>query len=60
MIKYRVIQTVVKCLFDNLTEEEASYALANLIGRGEEDCSVESYEWIPSESKRMGRDPDLH
>ena len=60
MIKYRVIQTAVKCLFDNLTEEEASYTLGNLIGAGEEGCSVESYEWIPSESKRLGRDHDLH
>ena len=50
----------MKCLFDNLTEEEASYTLGNLIGAGEEGCSVESYEWIPSESKRLGRDPDLH
>lgn len=48
------------CIFDNLTEEQASYALANLIDKGEEGCSIETYEWLPSESKRLGRDPDLH
>ena len=60
MIKFRVIQTSVDCIFDNLTEEQASYALANLIDKGEEGCSIETYEWLPSESKRLGRDPDLH
>ena len=60
MIKYRVIPSSVICLFDNLTEDQSSYALAHLIDKGEEGCSIETSECLPSESKRLGRDPDLH
>jgi len=60
MLRYRVIQTKIDCLFDNLTEEEASYALANLIEGGQEGCTIESYHWFHPEGKRLGRDPDLH
>jgi hypothetical protein len=60
MQKYRVVKTNVECLFDNLTEDEANYALANLIDLGNIGCSVEKYDWIAPEGKRLGRDPDLH
>ena len=60
MQKYRVVKTNVECLFDNLTEDEANYALANLMDVGTTGCSIEKYDWIPPEAKRLGRDPDLH
>jgi len=60
MQKYRVIKTNVECLFDNLTIEEAEYALANLLDLGTKGCSIEKYEYLTSEGKRLGRDPDLH
>jgi len=60
MQKYRVIKTNVECLFDNLTIEEAEYALGNLVDSGAIGCSVECYEWVSPEGKRLGRDPDLH
>ena len=50
----------MECLFDNLTEDEANYALANLMDAGTTGCSVEKYDWIAPEGKRLGRDPDLH
>jgi hypothetical protein len=34
MLRYRVIKTNVEVLFSNLSEEEASYALANLEDTG--------------------------
>jgi hypothetical protein len=70
MQKYRVVKTnvggafrnrlITECLFDNLSEDEANYALANLIDLGNIGCSVEKYDWIAPEFKRLGRDPDLH
>tara|TARA_R110000737_G_scaffold165516_1_gene192928 strand:- start:141 stop:323 length:183 start_codon:yes stop_codon:yes gene_type:complete len=60
MQKYRVIKTNVECLFDNLTIEEAEYALANLEDTGTTGCSIEKYVYLTSEGKRLGRDPDLH
>jgi len=60
MLRYRVIKTNVEVLFSNLSEEEASYALGNLVDSGQLDCSVESYEHESAEGKRLGRDPDLH
>jgi len=60
MLRYRVIHTNVECLFDNLTEEEATYALANVIDAGKEGCTIERYEVPSPEAKRLGRDPDLH
>ena len=60
MQKYRVVKTNVECLFDNLTVDEANYALANLMDAGTTGCSVEKYDWIAPEGKRLGRDPDLH
>ena len=60
MQKYRVVKTNVECLYDNLTEDEANYALANLVDLGNFGCSIEKYDWSPPEAKRLGRDPDLH
>jgi hypothetical protein len=60
MQKYRVVKTNVECLYDNLTEDEANYALANLVDLGNFGCSIEKYDWSSPEAKRLGRDPDLH
>jgi hypothetical protein len=60
MLRYRVIKTNVEVLFSNLSEEEASYALANLEDTGTKGCSIEKYEYLTSEGKRLGRDPDFH
>ena len=40
MQKYRVVKTNVECLYDNLTEDEANYALANLVDLGNFGCSI--------------------
>jgi hypothetical protein len=60
MIKYRVVETTREIVFECLSYDEAHVCLANMLDSGRTDVTVEEYEWLPQEAKRLGRDPDLH
>jgi hypothetical protein len=58
MIRYRITQKNIIC--DGMTEEEARDALMQIKdSRPSEIFDVEEYNWAP-DSRRLGRDPDLH
>ena len=60
MIKYRVVETTREIVFECLSYDEAYMCLSNMLDAGRTDVTVEEYEWLPQEAKRLGRDPDLH
>ena len=58
MIRYRIIKKDTIC--DGMTEEEATDILMQMrYSRPSESFDVEEYNWFP-DSRRLGRDPDLH
>ena len=58
MLKYRIVRK--KVLVNNLSsKEEAFEILEQLKSQGNEMLEVEEFNFY-SDSKRLGRDPDLH
>ena len=56
MLKYRIIKKVI--LHDSLDYDQAKYAISNLEENDKEEMHIEEYE--VKETRRLGRDPDLH
>ena len=54
-IRYRIVAREV--LVDNLSQEDAFTIMGNYQDQGKTDLVMEEYY---PESKRLGRDPDLH
>ena len=58
MLKYRIVRK--KVLVNNLSSKEEGFEiLEQLKSQGNERLEVEEFNFY-SDSKRLGRDPDLH
>lgn len=58
MLKYRIVRKEV--LVNNLSSKEEAFEILEQL-KSQGDCSLEIEEFkYYSDSKRLGRDPDLH
>jgi len=58
MKRYRIITKEI--LVDNVYGPEEAMAIVQMYAENGVKAEYETFDFVPEEAKRMGRDPDLH